>query len=269
MQREIRDSRIREVASGIFSVAVLVNLHYPPGSFDLGGFRWTPFLAQFGVVAGYQISWAIYVSDYSRCLLPHVTVRKTFYWTYFGSAHGGVWLMTLGALLAAWAGKDLETIRSINAAGDTVFSGFGAIVLLFAALGLVSVTALNMYGGSLTLISGIDSFTRVRPTVGVRLVTLGLTAALSVVGALAATSHFLQNFNNFLLLVLYLFIPWTSVNLMDYYVVRRGHYAIAEIFNPRGIYGRWGLHGIVAYLVGSAEAEATALEQAAHERREP
>ncbi|WP_265567608.1 purine-cytosine permease family protein [Streptomyces hygroscopicus] len=240
------------VVFGVFTVGVLVNLHYPPGSFDLGGFKWTPFLAQFGVVAGYQISWAIYVSDYSRYLPPDVTVRKTFYWTYFGSALGGIWLMVLGTLLAAWAGKDFDTIRSIKDAGDTVFGGFGAIVLLFAALGLVSVTALNMYGGSLTLISAIDSFRRVRPTLAVRLVTIGLTAALSLAGALAATSHFLQNFNNFLLLVLYLFIPWTSVNLMDYYVVRRGHYAIAEIFNPRGIYGRWGPHGIIAYLVGFA-----------------
>ena len=40
------------------------------------------------------------------------------------------------------------------------------------------------------------------------------------------------NFNNFLLLVLYLFVPWTAVNLVDYYIVRRGHYAIAEIFDP-------------------------------------
>jgi NCS1 family nucleobase:cation symporter-1 len=238
------------VVFGIFTVGVLATLHYPAGSFDLGGFSWTPFLAQFGVVAGYQISWAIYVSDYSRYLPPDVTVRKTFYWTYFGSALGGVWLMTLGALLAAWAGKDFDTIRSINAAGDKVFSGFGAIVLLFATLGLVSVTALNMYGGSLTLISAIDSFRKVRPTVSVRALTIGLTAALSLVGAMAATANFLTNFNNFLLLVLYLFIPWTAVNLMDYYVVRRGHYAIAEIFNPRGIYGRWGWHGIISYLVG-------------------
>ncbi|MFF8952438.1 purine-cytosine permease family protein [Streptomyces sp. NPDC014940] len=237
---------------GVFTVGVLVTLHYPPGSFDLGGFRWTPFLAQFGVVAGYQISWAIYVSDYSRYLPPDVTVRKTFYWTYFGSALGGIWLMVLGTLLAAWAGKDFETIRTINAAGDKVFDGFGAIVLLFASLGLISVTALNMYGGSLTLISAMDSFRRVRPTLGVRLLTIGLTAALSLVGALAATADFLQNFNDFLLLVLYLFIPWTAVNLMDYYVVRRGHYAIAEIFNPHGIYGRWGRHGIIAYLVGFA-----------------
>ncbi|MFF7974251.1 cytosine permease [Streptomyces sp. NPDC007905] len=311
------------VIFGIFTVGVLLTLHYPPGSFDLGAFKWTPFLAQFGVVAGYQISWAIYVSDYSRYLPPDVTVRKTFYWTYFGSALGGIWLMVLGALLAAWAGKNFDTIASINAAGDKVFDGFGAIVLLFSALGLVSVTALNMYGGSLTLISGIDSFKRVRPTLGVRLVTIGLTAALSLVGALAATSNFLNSFESFLLLVLYLFIPWTAVNLMDYYVVRRGHYAIAEIFNPNGIYGRWGWHGIIAYLVGFAamvpffsvgtlyvgpaakalggadislfvglpvsaalywwltrkidveaetrvaEAEAEALEQAAHEHREP
>jgi nucleobase:cation symporter-1, NCS1 family len=52
--------------------------------------------------------------------------------------------------------------------------------------------------------------------------------------------------------VLYLFIPWTAVNLVDYYIVRSGHYAIAEIFNPRGLYGRWSWRGITAYLVGFA-----------------
>src|SRR5689334_5993709 len=240
------------VIFGIFTIGLFF-LHYPAGTFAAGGFKWTPFLAQFGVVAGYQISWAIYVSDYSRYLPPDVTVRKTFYWTYFGSALGGAWLMILGALLAAWAGpKDFDTISAINAAGDKVFSGFGAIVLVFAALGLVSVTALNMYGGSLTLISAADSFRKIRPTLSVRVVTIGLTAALSLAGALAATSHFLENFNNFLLLVLYLFIPWTAVNLMDYYVVRRGHYAIAEIFNPHGLNGRWGWRGIISYLVGFA-----------------
>jgi NCS1 family nucleobase:cation symporter-1 len=125
-------------------------------------------------------------------------------------------------------------------------------VLILAALGLISVMALNMYGGSLTLISGIDSLHKVKPTLGVRLLTIGLTALLSVIGALAATTNFLSNFNNFLLLVLYLFIPWTAVNLVDYYVVRRGHYAIAEIFNPNGMYGRWGWRGIISYLVGFA-----------------
>ena len=59
-------------------------------------------------------------------------------------------------------------IPEINAAGDHVFTGFGAIVLILAALGLISVMALNMYGGSLTLISAIDSFSRIRPTLTLR-----------------------------------------------------------------------------------------------------
>jgi NCS1 family nucleobase:cation symporter-1 len=241
------------VIFGIFTIAVFT-LHYPAGSFSLSGFKWTPFLGQFGVVAGYQISWAIYVSDYSRYLPPDVTVRKTFFWTYWGSAIGGAWLMLVGALLAGWAGSSFSKtgIREINLAGDKVFDGFGAVVLILAAIGLISVTALNMYGGSLTLLSAIDSVARVRPTWIVRALTIGFTAALSLIGALLATKHFLDNFQDFLLLVLYFFIPWTAVNLVDYYVVRRGHYAIAEIFKPHGMYGRWGWRGLTAYIVGFA-----------------
>ena len=236
---------------GLLTIGVCT-LPYPAGSFDLGGFKWTPFLIQFGAVAGYQISWAIYVSDYSRYLPPSVTVRLTFLWTYWGSALGAIWLMCLGAALAAWAGANFDTIASLKAAGDHVFSGFGAIALVFSTLGLISVTALNMYGGSLTLISAIDSFKKIRPTATLRILTIGFTAVLSLIPALLIGENFLTNFEDFLLLVLYLFIPWTAVNLVDYYVVRRGHYAIAEIFNPHGLYGRWGWRGITSYLVGFA-----------------
>jgi nucleobase:cation symporter-1, NCS1 family len=241
------------VIFGIFTITLFA-VHYPAGTFGIGTFKASPFFGQFGVVAGYQISWAIYVSDYSRYMPPGLPVRKTFLWTYLGSAIGGAWMMIVGTILAAWAGSNFDGsgIAELDQVGDHVFTGFGAIVLILAALGLVSVTALNMYGGSLTLISAVDSFKKIRPTLGARVVTITLTAALSLVGALAASSHFLANFNDFLLLILYLFVPWTAVNLVDYYIVRRGHYAIAEIFNPAGIYGRWGWRGIVAYLVGFA-----------------
>lgn len=239
------------VIFGLLTIGVCT-LDYPQGSFDLGDFQWTPFLIQFGAVAGYQISWAIYVSDYSRYLPPSVTVRLTFLWTYWGSALGAIWLMCLGAALAAWAGEKFETIASIEDAGNHVFSGFGAVALIFSTLGLISVTALNMYGGSLTLISAIDSFKKIRPTSALRILTIGFTAVLSLIPALLIGENFLTNFEDFLLLVLYLFVPWTAVNLVDYYVVRRGHYAIAEIFNPRGMYGRWGWRGITSYLVGFA-----------------
>ena len=238
---------------GIFTITLFL-IHYPAGTFALGTFKASPFFGQFGVVAGYQISWAIYVSDYSRYMPPGVGVRATFNWTYWGSAIGGGWMMIVGAVLAAWAGKNFDGtgIAELNAVGNHVFDGFGAVVLILAALGLVSVTALNMYGGSLTLISAIDSFKRVRPTLSIRVITVALTAVLGLIGALAATKNFLSNFNDFLLLILYLFIPWTAVNLVDYYIVRRGHYAIAEIFNPHGLYGRWGWRGLVAYIVGFA-----------------
>jgi nucleobase:cation symporter-1, NCS1 family len=239
------------VLFGVLTVAAFA-LRYPAGAFDLGGFSLTPFLLQYSVVAGYQISWAIYVSDYSRYLPPDVTVRKTFLWTYWGSALGAAWIMCLGSAIAAWAGDQFDVVGSLRAAGDRVFSGFGSVLLVFAALGLISVTALNMYGGSLTLISASDSFRRMRPTLTVRIVTVSLTALLSLVFAVTSSESFLENFENFLLLVLYLFIPWTAVNLVDYFLVRRGHYAIAEIFNPHGVYGRWSWRGIVAYLVGFA-----------------
>jgi len=237
------------VIFGILTVAVFL-LPFPEGSFDLGGFKATPFLIQFGAVAGYQISWAIYVSDYSRYLPPTVGIRRTFIWTYWGSALGGIWLMCLGAALAAWAGSGFDTIASLQQAGDRVFHGFGAVVLVYSMLGLVSVTALNMYGGSLTLISAADSIRSIRLTSTARIVTILVTAVLSLVPALLIGADFLTNFEDFLLLVLYLFVPWTAVNLIDYYVVRRGHYAIAEIFNPHGMYGRWGWRGILAYLLG-------------------
>jgi len=38
-------------------------------------------------------------------------------------------------------------------------------------------------------------------------------------------------------IMLYLLVPWTAVNLMDYFFVRKGHYAITDFFTPNGIYG--------------------------------
>jgi nucleobase:cation symporter-1, NCS1 family len=91
-------------------------------------------------------------------------------WTYWGSAIGGGWMMIVGAVLAAWAGKSFDGtgIAELEKVGNHVFDGFGAVVLILAALGLVSVTAPNMYGGSLTLISAVDSFRKVRPTLSLR-----------------------------------------------------------------------------------------------------
>ena len=55
---------------------------------------------------------------------------------------------------------------------------------------------------------------------------------------------------NSLTLMLYLLVPWTALNLVDFFFVRRGHYAITDIFRPDGVYGRWAWRGLTAYFVG-------------------
>ncbi|MGO4536256.1 purine-cytosine permease family protein [Leifsonia sp. 2MCAF36] len=235
----------------LLTIAVLTHLQMPASQWDLGHFSAVPFFAQLGVAAGYQISWAIYVSDYSRYLPATVSRSSTFRWTFWGSALGGIWVMFLGTYIAVSV-KTIgsATIAAIGTVADKLFPGFGSIALIVAALGLISVTALNMYGGSLTLISSIDSIRKIRPTLRIRIITIVITAAISIGFANFASESFLSNFADFLLVILYLFIPWTAVNLTDYFIVRRGHYAIAEIFKPDGIYGRWGWAGIASYLLG-------------------
>ena len=80
------------ILSGVTIGAVLV-IRLPAAQFDLQGFRGVPFLAQFFAAAAYQLSWSIYVSDYSRYLPHDVGVRASFWWTYVGAFIGATWTM--------------------------------------------------------------------------------------------------------------------------------------------------------------------------------
>ena len=86
-------------------IAILTRVHgrgaasscsIPPGQWDSGGFRAVPFLTQLFAAASYQLSWSIYVSDYSRYLPREVGVRASFWWTYLGAFIGGAWMMLVG-----------------------------------------------------------------------------------------------------------------------------------------------------------------------------
>jgi NCS1 family nucleobase:cation symporter-1 len=238
---------------GIYTVGVLFTIGFPSNAWDLGDFHWTPFLASFAITVSYQIGWAPYVSDYSRYLPASVGVRATFLWTYIPLVVAGVWMFWMGAIIAApIADQAPGTIDAIRTTGDAVFSNFGAIVLILSVPALVLILAMNMYGGALILISMLDSFKKLQPALWHRVVGILAIAITSLIFAFYSTSNadFLGYYNNMIVMLLYFFAPWTSVNLVDYFLVRRGHYAIREIFNPNGMYGRWGWYGIVAYLAG-------------------
>lgn len=96
----------------------------------------------------------------------------------------------------------------------------------------------------------MDSVVATSPTRSLRIKTIaiiGVTA--TIVGVLLPTDFINTTFYTILAVLAYLMAPWTAVNLVDYFVVRKGRYSIAEIFNPRGIYGNWNWRGITAYTV--------------------
>jgi purine-cytosine permease-like protein len=232
----------------IFTVAVLIKAPLPlvPAPSD---FRAVPFLAQFFAAASYQISWSIYVSDYSRYLPRDVRVSASFWWTYLGAFVGGSWTMLVGTVAAALFPK-LEVAAAMRDATDSFLPGFGMPLLLCSLLGLVTITSINFYGASLTLLSVLDSLRPSRLTLAKRLLTLAVAAVASSLLAAASTENFIAKFGSFLSVLLYLFTPWTAINLVDFYWVRKGHYSVREIFNPHGMYGRWNWRGLLAYGVG-------------------
>lgn len=242
-------SYIMIVILAIFTVFVVFFHTFPNGSFSLSHFKYVPFLTEFFAAAAYQLSWAIYVSDYSRYLPPNIGVRSSFWWTYTGALIGGAWMMAVGAFAAALFPK-ADVAQAVVQAGNFLFPGFGTIVLVASCLGLITITGLNFYGGSLTLLSIIDSFRPLRAKTNSRVIAIIVLGVVATFIAFKASGNFMNSFSDFLTILLYLFTPWTAINLIDFYFVRHTHYSVREIFNPHGIYGRWGWRGLLAYAAG-------------------
>jgi purine-cytosine permease-like protein len=214
-----------------------------------GTFKPTLFLVQFFAAAGYQLSWSIYVSDYSRYLPREVGIKASFAWTFCGAFIGGAWMMLVGAFAAA-AFTDPDIVVALRRSADAMFSGFGWLMLVSSFGGLITITSLNLYGSSLTLLSVIDSLRPIRLGVAPRMAALAVVFAASLSLSLGMSGNVLHDFEAFLGVLVYLFTPWTAINLADFFFVRKGHYSIRAMFMADGIYGRWNWRGLTAYAIG-------------------
>jgi purine-cytosine permease-like protein len=237
------------VTFGVFTVVAPVVVPLPADALSLENINWVAFLVQFGGAAAYALGWAPYVSDYSRYLPPQTSPARALWFTYGGVFVGAVWLMALGAFIASgFAGA--APLQGVRDAADAFLPGSGIWLLVAALPGLISVITINIYAASLELITIVDSIRPVRPTRTVRIIACLAVAIAAVVGSLLSTGDFLSNFGSFLVILLYVLVPWTSINLVDYYFVRRGQYAVSEIFRRDGVYGNWGWRGLVSYGIG-------------------
>ncbi len=230
------------------TAAALLSPSLPAEAWVPGAFRIGPFMTVFAIVAGFQLGWAPYVSDYSRYLPADVGVRATFWWTYLPSALSAIWVFGLGAVLSAAGGSGRTPVEAFRAVGDGLWPGFGTFAVVALFIGLLSVMAINQYGGMMSLISIADSLRPVRPSRRLRAVAILVMFVLVwAIARLVGVERFTAFYGNVLIFIGYLFTPWTAINLVDYFYVRKGLYSIREIFKPDGMYGRWGWRGQAAY----------------------
>ncbi|WP_194788828.1 purine-cytosine permease family protein [Pseudomonas sp. UFMG81] len=213
-----------------------------------GGFNLAGWLATVSLAALWQIAFAPYVSDYSRYLPADVKVSSTFWTTYLGSALGSSLSFIFGAVAVLAIPAGMDTMDAVKLATGTL----GPVMLVLFLLSVISHNALNLYGAVLSIITLVQTFAyRWIPTAKSRAVLSLLVLAACCVVAVFASADFIGHFVDMVLVLLVVLVPWTAINLIDFYVIHKGDYDIQSIFKvDGGIYGRYNPQALIAYAVG-------------------
>jgi NCS1 family nucleobase:cation symporter-1 len=236
----------------IISVAIFLGQAGGKAPAHPGGFIFTAFMTQFSVAAAYNITYAPYVSDYSRYMPRKTSPAGIITAVFFGASGSAVWLIALGAWMATRLGVS-DGLVGLRQAGNNVAAPLGSVTAILSATSLLATMGMNAYGGMLTVLTGIDSFRKVTTNRAWRAATvIALAVIWYVIGLALSGGSAVSAVLNSLTLMLYLLVPWTALNLVDFFFVRRGHYAITDIFRVDGVYGAWNWRGLLAYALGFA-----------------
>lgn len=209
------------------------------------------FLLAVSLGAGWQLTFGPYVADYSRYLPRSTSDHTTFLSTYAGTVIGSQWSMTFGALVAAVAGDAFldDQVGFVGGlAGAAILS---MLIYLVIVVGKLTVNCLNAYGGFMSMLTTVSAFNgQTRISQVVRSAYIVGFIAVSVLIAVAASADFLSNFKNFVLVLLMVFIPWSAINLTDYYLISKERVDIPALYDPDGRYGRWNFVALGCYFLG-------------------
>lgn len=209
-----------------------------------------PFVLMISIAAVWIISYAVYASDYSRYLPREASASASFWYSYAGAVISSGWLLAFGALLGVILPKAISSTVGVtlNLVGPVAIP-----MMVVIALGVVFVDALNVYGASLCLLTITEQRRRFlgtgRPA---RIAVIVAISVIAVVIGIVGSSSFLTNYSNFLSFLFYLIMPWSAVNLVDFYLIRRGEYQPTWFFDSKGPYGGVAWSALLAYLIGIA-----------------
>ncbi len=244
-------SKYVSIITGIALVLVFVMLlgfvGLPKNFMTAGAFTWPNFIGAFSLSALWTLSYAPYVSDYTRYMPKDTGVVPSFWATYSGTALGSIVPEILGAMIGIIVGNGSVIGGFIAASG-----GLAIPVIITFTLGLACGTAINIYCGVLAVLTFIQTFTKNwMPGKTARLITsiaiFGVALAASIIGQ----QNFLTEYMNFLYILLYVLVPWTAINLVDYYLIHHGSYDVDSFVQADGgIYGRFQWVAIGCYVIG-------------------
>lgn len=200
------------------------------------------FMGATGLFVIDMVSWAPYVSDYSRYLPETVNKARTFWAVFLGNAIPTIFCGILGAYITGLLPSASSTVAAIQHVA-------GSWALLVMALSLVGSDAINAYTGMLALAGIVSCFKDVRGSLVMRVVGSMALLGAGLLCALLGYKQFVNNLSNFLDVLLYVFIPWSAINLADYYLVKHGDYDVRSFFTPKGKYGGILWRGLIPYLL--------------------
>jgi nucleobase:cation symporter-1, NCS1 family len=241
--------RIQPVLTVLFGAALLAAVILTATSGDslakgMGGTHLSSFpifIAAVGLFFMNMLSWAVYVSDYSRYLPSNVSGTRTFWAVFSGNVLATCLYAGLGSYITAVAPK-ASSVASIGAIA-------GKWILPILALSLLGSDALNAYTGMLAVESVRSTWQKVAASRTARVLGLLLIFAIGTALALAGYKTFLTSFENFIDVLLFFFVPWSVINLVDFYLVKKGRYDVASFFTPKGVYGGWRWTALIPYVI--------------------
>ncbi len=125
------------------------------------------------------------------------------------------------------------------------------MIYLVILVGKLTVNCLNAYGGFMSILTTVTAFNG-QSRISSRARTLYIIGfvAVSMLIAIGASADFLNNFKNFVLVLLMVFTPWSAINLIDYYLISKERVDIPALYDPAGRYGRWNKTAMSCYAIG-------------------
>jgi nucleobase:cation symporter-1, NCS1 family len=217
----------------------------PYGDLSAGKLGGGHFLLMLSVVASFQITYAPYVSDYSR-YLPPSAAKQAFWRTYLAATISCVWLMALGAAIGSLAPQSASMLLEIKHLGGPV----GGALAILLAIGLMAPNSTNVYGGMMSILSMANNVSgKISSTRPLRVTGCILMALLGVLVATAGAGAFMTNLENYLAVIVYVLIPWSVINLVDYYVLQHGNYRTADFYEKNGSFGGINYKAMAVFLI--------------------